>query len=167
MRKSQVVTLALLGTAAVAATVYNLSESDEAHLFRSPADCVAAFSKEACETNFADAKKEHEQTAPKFTRKEQCEQEFGVGNCEQREVASGSGVSSMFLPLMMGYMMGRSGGIAPVYRDRADNLTTGGRNGGQTVGRYDAGRQTATLNDDVRRGGFGRSATAHGSSGIS
>jgi uncharacterized protein YgiB involved in biofilm formation len=167
MRKSQVVTLALLGTAAVAATVYNLSESDETHLFRSPADCVAAFSKEACETNFADAKKEHEQTAPKFTRKEQCEQEFGVGNCEQREVASGSGVSSMFLPLMMGYMMGRSGGIAPVYRDRADNLTTGGRNGGQTVGRYDAGRQTATLNDDVQRGGFGRSATAHGSSGIS
>ena len=167
MRKSQVVTLALLGTAAVTAAVYNVSGSDESQLFRTPSECVAAFSKEACETNFAEAKKEHEQTAPQFARKELCEQEFGAGNCEQREAASGGGVGGMFLPLMMGYMMGRSGGMAPVYRDRADNLTTGGRNGGQTVGRYDAGRQTATLNDDVRRGGFGRSATAHGSSGIS
>lgn len=41
--------------------------------------------------------------APRYSRKEECEAEFGAGNCEMRQ---SGGTGSFFMPMMMGYMLG-------------------------------------------------------------
>ena len=68
--------------------------------------------------------------APRFGRKQQCEQEFGAGNCESRQEAGGG---SFFMPMMMGYMMGNMMGgnrfSQPVYRGPGNTavMPSGGR----------------------------------------
>jgi uncharacterized protein YgiB involved in biofilm formation len=60
-----------------------------------------------CEQGFEQAKEEHIKQAPKFNTRAECEA-AGFSQCDQAEVKTADGAShSMFMPMMMGYMMGR------------------------------------------------------------
>ncbi|WP_233417240.1 DUF1190 domain-containing protein [Halovulum marinum] len=83
----------------------------------------------ACVEDWKAAQAEHEKNAPRFSSLDQCEAEFGKGNCGSP--AGGTTViretdsSSIFLPLMMGYMLGggfNSSPSYPVYASQYGNL---------------------------------------------
>ena len=166
MKKSRSVRLVLLGSAsaALAACDDGGALPTTAQFYPTVNDCIADHDAATC----ADAKAVADRTqaieAPRFNRKEECEQEFGVGNCETQQTAGGS----FFFPLMMGYMMGNmmNGGryAQPVYR--GPNSTAVMPSGGRllNVGRFDnlgAGRaafRPAPQITPVSRGGFGTTA---------
>ena len=134
MKKSRSIRLVLLGSASIAlAACGDDGPPQDAKFFSNLQECSAIYDMTQC----LDAQKKAEQSyvadAPKFTRKEQCELEFGLGNCENTQIASssggasgggsgsggntggnsggnnansGGGMGSFFMPMMMGYMMG-------------------------------------------------------------
>ena len=125
------------------------------------------------------ASSEHQQSnqsAPTFTSREACEQQFGAGNCmEPEKVADGQqpqtqnqAGGSFFMPLMMGYLMGRTfgGGYAaqPVYRDATNTAYAGSR----PIGSFDRATSTLRQGTDAAgrstasRGGFGGTASRYG-----
>jgi len=168
MRKSHSVRLVLLGTASVALTACGDSGAPpkDARFFPTVKECSAVYGDASCEDAKAAAEKKQAAEAPRFTRKEQCEAEFGVGNCETRQTAEGG---SFFMPLLMGYMMGNMMGgnrfAQPVYRGPNDTAVMPNQGKLFNVGRFDgAGAGTrpafrpATQIAEVSRGGFGSTA---------
>lgn len=168
----------------------NLTDEQKAQLDTLRVGCVDDWDK---------AKTEHAKTAPKFSSLAQCEAEFGTGNCGAPGasaagaggttiVHSGSG-DSMFMPMMMGYMLGsmNSGSSHPVYSDRSGNLRgispsttsslrnstfvspTGSRASTSsikaTAGKVSAPAPKATMSTSTRAksGGFGASRSFSGS----
>ena len=88
MKKSRSIRLVLLGSASFAlAACGDDGPPKDARFFSNLQECSAVYDTTQC----LDAQKQAEQTfaaeAPKFTRKEQCETEFGAGNCETRQTA--------------------------------------------------------------------------------
>lgn len=83
-------------------------EREQAMVFTNPTECsqAALNSAEACEADFAAAQALHPQVAPKYLTKEECETDFGSGQCETAPQQTTSG-GSVFMPMMMGYMMGQ------------------------------------------------------------
>jgi len=83
-------------------------EREQAMVFTNPTECsqAALNSAEACEADFAAAQALHPQVAPKYLTKEECETDFGGGQCETAPQQTTSG-GSVFMPMMMGYMMGQ------------------------------------------------------------
>jgi uncharacterized protein YgiB involved in biofilm formation len=166
MKKSRSVTLVLLGSAsaALAACDDGGALPANAQFYPTVNECVAEHDAATCAEAKAVADRTQAVEAPRFSRKEECEQQFGAGNCETRQTAGGS----FFFPLMMGYMMGNmmSGGryAQPVYR--GPNSTAIMPSGGRllNVGRFDnigAGRtafRPAPQITPVGRGGFGSTA---------
>jgi len=184
MRKSRYVTVLLAGAALAAC-----DESPnplEGKVFGDVAACTQEADPAACEQGFTAAKQEHSQQAPKFATKEECEA-AGYSPCEGATVQTADGSShSMFMPMMMGFMMGRmlgGGGMMgqgrpgaapgpgpattsrPVYGDRNGYLYTGNT----AVGRVAPG--TTSLSGQtvgartVSRGGFGASGARYSSGG--
>jgi len=168
MKKSGSIRLVLLGGASVvlAACDDGGLPSKDAHFYPSVNECTADLGAKACEDAKAAADKAHVAEAPRFDEKQQCEQEFGSGNCESRQEAGGG---SFFMPMMMGYMVGsmmRGGGFSqPVYRGPGNTavMPSGGRM--LDVGRFDGanagarpGFRPAAQIAPVSRGGFGSTA---------
>jgi uncharacterized protein YgiB involved in biofilm formation len=127
---------------------------------------MADLGAKACKDAKAAADKTQAADAPRFSQKQQCEQEFGAGNCESRQEAGGG---SFFMPMMMGYMVGSmlSGNrfSQPVYRGPGNTavMPSGGRM--LDVGRFDNAStsarpafQPAAQVTPIRRGGFGSTA---------
>lgn len=83
-------------------------EREQAMVFTDPSECSATALNSAsqCEADFAAAQALHPQVAPKYLSKEECETDFGAGHCETAPQQTSSG-SSIFMPMMMGYMMGQ------------------------------------------------------------
>lgn len=139
MRKSRAVSTLILAGAAMALSGCDAG-TEEAKLYSSAETCKTEMAAEQCEQEWKAAQEEHLRTAPKFTDKAQCEQEFGAERCqavEQKHAdgqSAGSGAGSFFMPLMMGYMMGNmlGGGARPVYVDQQGYA----RSGGATVTRF-------------------------------
>ena len=194
MRKSKYVTLLLAGAAAatLAACDQNVMTGEGETLFPDVAACAQDRTPGECEAGFETAKAEHAKQAPKFTTKEECEA-AGFQNCAATEVKdpqTGQSHSS-FMPLMMGFMMGRmlGGGMGgmgmpqrgqqqtsgqqtgqqapartarPVYGDRNGFLYSGGG----AVGRVAPGTTSlgsrAIAMQPTARGGFGSSARGFG-----
>jgi uncharacterized protein YgiB involved in biofilm formation len=171
MKKSRSIQLVLLGSASIAlAACGDDGPPKDARFFSNTQECSAVYDTSQC----LDAQKQAEQTftaeAPKYTRKEQCEAEFGVGNCEAKQTAEGG---SFFMPLLMGYMMGNMlGGQSrfnqPVYRGPDNTAITQNRGKMFNIGSFEgAGRNAAstfrpaTQVAQVQRGGFGSTATAN------
>jgi len=166
MKKSRSVRLVLLGSAsaALAACDDGGTLPANAQFYPSVNECITDRDAATCQDAKAVADRAHATEAPRFAQKQQCEQEYGVGNCETRQAAGGS----FFFPLMMGYMMGNmmNGGryAQPVYR--GPNNTAVMPSGGRllNVGRFDnlgAGRaafRPAPQITPVGRGGFGSTA---------
>jgi uncharacterized protein YgiB involved in biofilm formation len=182
MKRSRVVRLALLGSASALA----LAACDEAKdpladnksFFQDPAQCARVYDAETCNTAFANAQDEHRATAPRFASREECEEKFGVGNCQWGQTQPGQqasgGSGGFFMPLMMGYMMGNmmgstmgsSSGIrsgsssfrsSPVYRDTSNTVYSGSR----TLG------TTSISAAPSARGGFGSTSRSYSSSSSS
>jgi uncharacterized protein YgiB involved in biofilm formation len=124
-----------------------------------------------CEGSFKEASSQHAAVAPKYSSAEDCQADFGQGKCEEAPYKTSSG-GSVFMPLMMGYMMGRRNSMMsqPLYRSAkspnsfrtAENQNVGSKTGGTKVARSATSRPSFK-NSTRSRGGFGSSARRFGS----
>jgi len=177
MKRSKSIGLVMMGVSAIALTACEEQQVD-AMVYESVQQCFAdgGLTREQCETEYTSAKTAHVQAAPKYTSVEACQADFGPENCEQAPQRSSSG-GSIFMPLMMGYMMGsmlsggRSGVAAqPLYRsadDKKSFRTADNKNVGAKTGRTQIAKSAAaapsTKTRTTSRGGFGKSARSFGS----
>lgn len=161
MKKSRAVRLVLLGGAGAALAACDQAPPPDAQFYTGVDECAVAQGEAVCKEAFAESKATFDAEAPQFARKEQCEAEFGVGNCENREASAGGG---FFMPMMMGYMLG-SAFRQPVYRGPDNNamVRTGGSS--YTVGRFNGIGKAAAFQPGqitkVQRGGFGSTASSY------
>ena len=135
--------------------------------------CQADADPPACEAAHNQAITEHREKAPRYATAEQCKTENK--DCEEVRTSSGG---SFFMPMMMGFMMGRmlSGGgygfgSRPVYYDRQGYATTTDRRLGTSTTSFTGGGVTSvrapvtaggdigTRTATVSRGGFGGSSS--------
>lgn len=162
------------------------AEDVDASIYRNAQECIAANPTlvDTCNASHASAILEAQQTAPKYASKADCEAEFGVGSCEVAQAGNAETAQvanseprqgSMWMPLMMGYMMGRMSGGAyahspmfsstsarsPAHNKFVDatgrtfgNSTTANRN--MKVDRSAFAPKPATT-QTITRGGFGQS----------
>ena len=190
MKKSKSIRLVLLGGAALALTSCDDTPAVDAKFFADVAECSAIHGEAPCQDAFDKSRGIYKAEAPRFAQKEQCEAEFGTGNCENSEQAAlapganqpptagtgtgaasgssaGSGMGGFFMPMMMGYMLGNAFS-QPVYRgpNNSAMMNTGGKF--YNVGGFDSAGRKASFRpsavSEVQRGGFGSAAAAHRSS---
>ncbi|MBY5920076.1 DUF1190 domain-containing protein [Ferrimonas balearica] len=152
---------------------------EEAQIYRDADECLQVYPDqgELCQQVFGSAQMDHLATAPRFLDQQQCEEEFGPGNCESAPEGSQGNATggSWFMPMMMGYMMGnlmggRSVRQAPVYSSSSrtsplrDKVVTAngdvvGNRGDRTVRPAPSAFQKASAPTRVTQsGGFGRMA---------
>ncbi|MBK17499.1 MAG: hypothetical protein CMM52_01490 [Rhodospirillaceae bacterium] len=149
----------------------------DAAVYESLQQCLADVNmvRSDCEKNYAAAKQQHASVAPKFATQRECEEEFGAARCEKAPQTTSTG-SSMFMPLMMGYMMGSViggrgyGNGQPLYRTRANPgtfRTADNKSAGRTVGRTKVAKSSTTRptakSSTRSRGGFGSLGRRFGS----
>ena len=149
----------------------------EAAIFESLEQCIdhPDMTQGQCRENFQAAQSQHAAVAPKYASEADCQSDFGAGRCEKAPYRSSTG-GSVFMPLMMGYMMGsllgggRSFGAQPLYRSAqsrntfrtANNRSVGSKTGRTRVASTATSRPT--FKSTTRsRGGFGSSARRFGS----
>ena len=171
MKRSKSLKIAMMGVGVLALTA--CEEPQDAAVWENVTQCInnEDFTPEACESEFKKAETEHVRTAPKYVQVSDCEADFGEGNCETAPQQTTSG-GSIFMPMMMGYMMGsmlgggRSGVASqPLYRSKDDpkNFRTGdnqkvsGKTGPTKVGSQVA-KAPSTKTRTTQRGGFGAGA---------
>ena len=165
MKKSRAIRLVLLGSTGLTLAACDQSPPSDATFFARVEDCIAVKSESQCREGLAKSEREFAAEAPRFTKQEECEADFGAGNCETRQAGGGRG--SFFMPMMMGYMMGNAFN-RPVYRGPNSSAMT--QTGGKffKVGTFAGTGRTAPFQrgqfTPVQRGGFGSTATAHGTS---
>lgn len=195
MKRSRSIRLVLLGSVGLIGLA-GCDQSDplsKSDFFTDQAECAKVKDADSCRQALADARAKHIQTAPAFTSREECEAQFGAENCMETKEQPGQAQSSSshtsssssttyrssggswFMPIMMGYMMGRGAGAPsgqPVYR----NTTNTAFSGGKPVGRFDdrlsppprpagsvAGVPTArggSAAPTTSRGGFGSTSSS-------
>lgn len=167
-------------------------EREQAMVFNNPSECSQAGlnSADACQADYDAAKALHPQVAPKYLSSAECEADFGAGQCETAPQQTTSG-GSVFMPMMMGYMMGQmfnrpqagAGNFQqntpagrsniptqPLYKSRDDrntfrtatNAPVAKGIGPITLKPSQVRPQAGQL---VRRGGFGQQAAARNSFG--
>ncbi len=176
MKRSRYVTLIAMGASALALTACGESETP-AGVYTGVEQCIAdkQFTEADCRKAFQTAKEEHQKVAPKYANKEDCEADFGAGKCETPAKTSTTSSTSSWMPLLVGYMLGRTLTGAPgftpqpLYKGRDDNnFRTGdnrvvtNRTGVQNVPGSTTSSTTKT--STISRNGFGRNGTVYGSS---
>lgn len=188
-KRSRTVSLAILGAAAFGLAGCKQDETD-ARAFPDEASCVASakegnlfFTEADCHTAFAEAQADHAETAPRYDSLAVCEEQHGAGNCGTDAAQGGSG-GSIFMPLMMGYMIGSMMGGRGVASQPLMRTGTGGfstpagdtrlatNNGAGKVATGSFAKAPATVGkppmsraDVAARGGFGQTATSRGGTG--
>lgn len=179
-KRSAHVSLALLGAAAFGLSACR-EEGVETLVVRDIASCMdlGGYTQAECEAADAEAQAQNRETAPRYDALAVCEEQHGVGACEQEVTTTGQGGGSIFLPILAGYMMGRmlsGGGLAskPLYPTAggqvatADGRTAFNKVGGKGVvspAGFQAApntRQMAPMSKAQvdQRGGFGAARTA-------
>jgi uncharacterized protein YgiB involved in biofilm formation len=181
MKRSKSIALVMMSASTIALSACDEPTVDAA-VFDTLEQCISdpVISESQCRSEFAVAKQQHVKAAPKYTSKTDCEADFGAAQCEQAPQRTQSG-GSVFMPLMMGYMMGSmlSGGrrgvaSQPLYRSTddpknyrtADNKKIGGKTGATKVAQS-AARSPSVKTSTVSRGGFGARARSTGFTGRS
>lgn len=177
MKRSKSLKLALMGASVLVLTACDQPD-ETAAIFENIDECASyeGFELEQCRTDWETAEVEHVRTAPKYTDVADCQADFGEAQCEKAPQQTSSG-GSVFMPMMMGYMMGSmlSGGgrsnvaTQPLYRSKDDskNFRTGdnqkvaGKTGVTKVA-SSAARAPSTKTSTMRRGGFGSTAARSG-----
>lgn len=187
-KRSSAVRLALLGATAFGMAACR-EEQVEATAFPDRDACLAAageegswYSAEDCDAAFAEAEQVWQDTAPRYADQALCEEEHD-GGCVVEQRDNGT---SVFLPLMAGYMIGNmlgrsSFGAQPLYKTKAGKFATAsgttlsGNRGGfnTTASSFRSGPSTRAAQPMTRAavrstGGFGASRTmSTGSRGFS
>ena len=168
---------ALMGISALSITACEEAKVD-ATVFSNLQQCLddGGLPQEQCEAGLREARSQHAEVSPKYSSKEDCEGDFGAGKCETAPYRTASG-GSVFMPLMMGYMMGsmlggRRGSVftQPLYRSAddpksyrtADNRKVAAKSGRTQVA-SSAGRRPSMKTSTLSRGGFGSSGRRLGS----
>ena len=179
-KRSRSAALSILGAAAFALAGCQ-EEKTEAAAFSDEASCLAAaspggwFTEKDCNDAFAEAKALHDETAPRYDSQQVCEEEHGVGACGADSI-SGGGSGGIFMPLLVGYMMGQVLGGGRVMSQPVVKTSGGGfstPNGGTRIGSLNSGGQISTTAFQkaavtkgqppmtkamvAQRGGFGKS----------
>ncbi|HEX5793338.1 MAG TPA: DUF1190 domain-containing protein [Rheinheimera sp.] len=109
----------------------------EVQVFNNPDECAAYYNPPAeCKAAFAEAKALHPQVAPRYASKQECETDFGSGQCESAPVLAANNTepaaqqsqqsSGFFMPMMMGFMAGQMlnrGGLAGAPQQQTANAT--------------------------------------------
>ena len=185
MKRSKGVKLLTFGIVMASIIGCEEEKKQEVSIFQNVEDCTNSnlLTKEQCLAAFSGAAAEHEKSAPKYNSRELCEQEYGAGQCQPRSNADGS---SVFLPLMTGFMAARildditdrnrdnyyggSGGFTPqpLYRSSRDYSTyrTSNNTKVSTVGTKTATVKPSTVSTSVSKsGGFGNQSAARASWG--
>lgn len=172
MKKSRSIRLVLLGSAGMALAACAQDElPKDSKFFSGTSECEAQFSATECADAKLASEKVHAAEAPKFARKDECEAQFGAENCETKQASNGG---SIFMPMMMGYMMGSmmSGNrfSQPVYRGPGNSAVMPSGNKLLNVGSFSRGGsvgasafQPARQVTQVSRGGFGGTAARYNS----
>jgi len=173
MKRSKSLKIALMGVSVLAMTACD-QPNEVAAIFEDVDQCAQheGMDRDQCRADFQVAEEEHIRTAPKYTSIADCQADFGAEQCQQAPMQTSSG-GSVFMPLMMGYMMGSmmSGGgrsnvaTQPLYRSKddpksfrtADNQKVSSKTGVQTVAK-NVTQRPSTKTSTVRRGGFGTTA---------
>jgi uncharacterized protein YgiB involved in biofilm formation len=145
-----------------AAALAGCERAEEPKVYSSVADCRAEHPGQACDDAWQASVGEHERTAPRYSRKEECEAQYGVGHCEDR----GGGI---FMPLMAGFVLGQM-------MNNNNNYGYGGggyfghpvfftRGGGYSRPAFGQGESFFTRSGGISRGGFGATAGFRGGFG--
>ncbi len=67
----------------------------DVQVFNTPDECAAYYNPPAeCQAAFAEAKALHPQVAPRYANKQECETDFGLGQCETAPVLTANNTSS-------------------------------------------------------------------------
>lgn len=190
MKRSKKAALVLMVPVATLLLAGCGEESEQAMVFSDPSECSAAGLNDTtqCDADYAAAQALHPQVAPKYLNKEECETDFGAGQCETAPQQTAQG-GSVFMPMMMGFlagqMMNRGGSnlqqpaaagagskvpTQPLYKSRDDRGTF--RTATNTPVAKGIGPITLKpsqvkpqVGQVVRRGGFGQQAAARNSFG--
>lgn len=147
MKRSKMIQLVLISSSLVSLVSCDQNKQ-EAQKFSSKAECEKVHDTATCEKMNQENLAEYAKTAPKYQSKEECEKTHGEGKCTTPPGQH----QSMFMPMMMGYYMGRMmSGSGPVATPQAGNR---------------AFKYSPSANQpSAQRGGFGRSGSAFSSSG--
>jgi len=153
MKRSKKAALLLM----VPATTLLLSgcgeEREQAMVFTNPNECSSAGfnTAEACMADYVAARNLHPQVAPKYITQQECEADFGGGQCE-RAPQSGN----VFMPVMMGYLAGQmfSRPQAGTYQTQSSQSASGnasGYSGGNAAARSNIATQPLYKSRDDRQ----------------
>lgn len=175
-KRSNKVALVAMGMSVSAFALTGCEEKVDAFQYASVDGCITsgAFTEAECTERFQVAQTEHERAAPRYQSRADCEVEHGVEACAPREgeqTAQSAG-SGLWMPLMIGWMMGRSlgGPVAtqPLYRSpqagmarTAAGASVDAKSGPVSVAKTAVAKPAAGR--VVSRGGFGRTGGSYGS----
>lgn len=150
MKRSKKAALLLMTPIAISVLAGCNEKPIENLVFKTPEECAASSSLtlEQCKAEQEKAKVAHAVKAPKYANKAECEADFGVGKCETAPDKNGS-ASSFFMPMMMGYMMGK------MFNNNAGFANSAAA----------APAQQKPATSTTRRSGFGSSSRSRMSSG--
>lgn len=146
----------------LSAALAGCDRPEQPKVYGSVADCRAEHPGQACDDAWQASVGEHDQTAPRFTQKEQCEAQYGVGHCESRE-------GGIFMPLMAGFVLGQM-----MHNNNQYGYGGGGyvghpvffsRGGGYSAPAFREGESFFTRSGGISRGGFGSTAGFRGGFG--
>lgn len=181
-KRSKRVAIAIVGASAFALAGCE-EEKVDAAAFPDLQSCIdqaalsSTFTRQDCETSFAEAEALHVEAAPRYDSIAVCEEQHGEGACGSEAAATQGGSGSIFMPLLAGYLIGnmlggRSGMAAaqPLYKTADGKFTNAARSStfstnkgaaklstsqfarpATTVGKTPMTRATA-----ASRGGFGK-----------
>ena len=166
----------MMSTSLIALTACNEPKVD-ASIYESLEQCKRdpITTSDQCEVSFKEAQNQHAAVAPKYSSKADCQADFGAGKCQTAPYKMSNG-GSVFMPLMMGYMMGSMMGgrgsmmSQPLYRSAkspnsfrtAENRNVGSKIGSTKVASSATNRPTFKRSTRSR-GGFGSSGRRFGS----
>lgn len=144
MKRSTRVSLVLLASVSAAAALSGCEQApqtpaDNGGTFANKAECVAVYDQATCDAADKLASQEHLQNAPKFSRREECIAQFGADMCQPASTYGGS--SNVFMPMMLGYMMGSAMSTpAPLYYGPGSYRERERRGAGYQAPIYTSGR---------------------------
>ena len=171
MKRMNALKFSLLGATALVLVACGEAEEDVL-AYNSVQACVKAGQQDesVCKAEFAKAQKLHNEVAPRYDRVRDCNSDFGYNRCYQSRSSTGT---SIWLPLMAGYMLGSRMGRTsispqPLYRPTSNPNRFYTARSGQ-VGAVSADGRTQVARSQVSRppvrtrtvarGGFGARAT--------
>lgn len=151
--RAKTITLTLLATALMLGACDDDNKPEQMSSLESCIDKTG--DTDVCKNAWNQAKQDYDKQAPKFKSVAECEAQFGPGKCNTVQTGSGSDSSSVIMPAMMGFMLGRmldSGGnrvysSQPYYGGSSNSFSTS-KSAARPV-------MTSAGRPAIARGGFG------------